>query len=76
METQNGVIYELSVKGYNPWIPVFLAKGSRVNIELTLLPQQSMEISFSGDCEKRINICLLYDLLKIHRNGILLRYLL
>lgn len=42
-------IYEISVKDYSPWIPVYMVKGDFTNVHLTLQSDKSIAIRFSGD---------------------------
>ena len=47
--TAEGQIYEISVKDHNPWIPVYIAGGDQVGVELTLQPDKQITATFSGD---------------------------
>ncbi len=47
--TTEGQIYEISVKDHNPWIPVYIAGGDQVGVELTLQPDKQVTATFSGD---------------------------
>ena len=46
---EQGQIYEISVKDHNPWIPVYIAGGDQVGVELTLQPDKQVTATFSGD---------------------------
>ena len=46
---EQGQIYEISVKDHNPWIPVYIAGGDQVGVELTLQPDKQITAAFSGD---------------------------
>lgn len=44
-----GGIYEVSVKDHSPWVPVYIGKGDRVTLKLTLEKDKRIEPSFSGE---------------------------
>ena len=46
---EQGQIYEISVKDHNPWIPVYIAGGDQVGVELTLQSDKQVTATFSGD---------------------------
>ena len=46
---EQGQIYEISVKDHNPWMPVYIAGGDQVGVELTLQPDKQVTATFSGD---------------------------
>lgn len=44
-----GGIYEISVKDHSPWVSVYIANGCSANVRLTLQPDKSIAVRFSGD---------------------------
>ena len=72
--TAEGQIYEISVKDHNPWIPVYIAGGDQVGVELTLQPDKQVTATFSGDRLAENRYLQAYNAITNSRSGILLRF--
>ena len=48
-KTGENLIYEISVKDHQPWVPVYVAQGDEVKITLSLQKDKRIETTFAGN---------------------------